>query len=69
MLTCACWPATGGGVQDINLILADFNVTRQVLGTQGDVGYLVVEVDRAASKPIKDAIIKLEASIKTRILF
>jgi hypothetical protein len=56
-------------VQDINLILADFNVTRQVLGTQGDIGYLVVEVDRAASKPIKDAIIKLEASIKTRILF
>jgi len=58
-----------GVLRDINLILADFNVTRQVLGTQGDVGYLVVEVDRAASKPIKDAIIKLEASIKTRILF
>jgi len=58
-----------GVLRDINLILADFNVTRQVLGTCGEIGYLVVEVDRAASKVIKEAISKLEASIRTRILF
>ena len=51
------------------MILSDFNVTRQVLGTEGTVGYLIVEVDRAASKQIKESISKLDSNIRTRILF
>eukprot|EP01087_Luapelamoeba_hula_P019532 TRINITY_DN6478_c0_g1_i1.p1 TRINITY_DN6478_c0_g1~~TRINITY_DN6478_c0_g1_i1.p1 ORF type:complete len:429 (+),score=79.88 TRINITY_DN6478_c0_g1_i1:99-1385(+) len=58
-----------GVLKDINNILSEFNVTRQVLGTQGSVGYLIVEVDREASKHIKEAITKLPANIRTRILF
>lgn len=51
------------------MILGDFNVTRQILGTAGEIGYLVVEVDRAASKPVKEAIARLDANVRTRILF
>eukprot|EP00005_Dracoamoeba_jomungandri_P004881 CAMPEP_0174252712 /NCGR_PEP_ID=MMETSP0439-20130205/2076_1 /TAXON_ID=0 /ORGANISM="Stereomyxa ramosa, Strain Chinc5" /LENGTH=423 /DNA_ID=CAMNT_0015333297 /DNA_START=18 /DNA_END=1289 /DNA_ORIENTATION=- len=58
-----------GVLRDINNILAEFNVTKQVLGTEGTIGYLIVEVDRQASKPIKLSISKLEQSIKTRILY
>jgi len=58
-----------GVLRDINMILSEFNVTRQVLGTEGSVGYLIVEVDRAASKQIKESISKLESNIRTRILF
>jgi D-3-phosphoglycerate dehydrogenase len=58
-----------GVLRDINMILGDFNVTRQILGTAGEIGYLVVEVDRAASKPVKEAIARLDANVRTRILF
>jgi len=58
-----------GVLRDINLILSEYNVTRQVLGTEADVGYLIVEVDRQASKQVKESISKLPSNIKTRILF
>ncbi|KAL6051156.1 hypothetical protein QOT17_019356 [Balamuthia mandrillaris] len=58
-----------GVLRSINTILSEFNVTRQILGTDGAVGYLIVEVDREASKVIKKAISDLPQSIRTRVLF
>jgi hypothetical protein len=33
-----CW-------QGINTVLADYNVSAQVLGTKGKIGYLIAQID------------------------
>eukprot|EP01089_Gocevia_fonbrunei_P000989 TRINITY_DN10952_c0_g1_i1.p1 TRINITY_DN10952_c0_g1~~TRINITY_DN10952_c0_g1_i1.p1 ORF type:complete len:420 (+),score=63.93 TRINITY_DN10952_c0_g1_i1:69-1328(+) len=58
-----------GALRDINNILGDFNVVSQVLGTQGPIGYLIIEIDRQASMQVKEAISALKCSIKTRIMY
>eukprot|EP01132_Coremiostelium_polycephalum_P007867 gene7867-9684_t len=58
-----------GVLRDINLILSEFNVSHQILATKKNIGYIVADVDSAASKEIKKKISNLPYSIKTRVLY
>jgi D-3-phosphoglycerate dehydrogenase len=60
-----------GVLSEINRIVSDLgaNIQAQTLATDGDVGYLVLDTDRALSKEVKAAIEGLKQSIKTRILY
>jgi D-3-phosphoglycerate dehydrogenase / 2-oxoglutarate reductase len=50
-------------------VLSAYNVVAQLLMTRGEVGYLIVEVDKAVSKDVKKNISALKSNIRTRILY
>jgi D-3-phosphoglycerate dehydrogenase len=60
-----------GVLSSINTIIAEKggNIEAQYLNTLGDVGYLIVDVDKEVSARVKDEIDGLATSIKTRLLF
>jgi len=58
-----------GVLRDVNSILSDYNVSGEILGTKKYVGYLIVDVDSAASDHIRELISELPSSIRTRILY
>eukprot|EP00026_Physarum_polycephalum_P009835 Phypoly_transcript_09972.p1 GENE.Phypoly_transcript_09972~~Phypoly_transcript_09972.p1 ORF type:complete len:445 (+),score=84.37 Phypoly_transcript_09972:56-1336(+) len=67
-----------GVLRDVNNILSEYNVISQVVGTQVSgqilgtkkyVGYMIADVESAASDNIKKAISALPSSIRTRILY
>ena len=60
-----------GVLRDINRIVSDknANIRAQVLATDPDIGYLVMDLDQDVSKDVKKQIANLDTSIKTRILF
>ncbi|HEY4241301.1 MAG TPA: phosphoglycerate dehydrogenase [Kofleriaceae bacterium] len=60
-----------GVLRDINRIVSDFNanIRAQVLATDPDIGYLVMDLDHDVSQDVKKAVAALPTSIKTRILF
>jgi D-3-phosphoglycerate dehydrogenase / 2-oxoglutarate reductase len=60
-----------GVLRDINRIVSDFNanIRAQLLSTDNDIGYLIMDLDQDVSQDVKKAIAALETSIKTRILF
>ena len=60
-----------GVLRDINKIVSDknANIRSQVLLTDPDIGYLVMDLDNDVSQDVKREIGSLETSIKTRILF
>jgi D-3-phosphoglycerate dehydrogenase len=60
-----------GVLRDINRIVSDLNanVRAQVLATDPDIGYLIVDLDQDVSQDVKKAVAALPTSIKTRILF
>lgn len=60
-----------GVLREINRIVSDLgaNIEAQVLATDGDIGYLVLDTDKALSLEVKTAIEGLKTSIKTRILY
>lgn len=60
-----------GVLREINRIVSDLgaNINAQSLSTDGDIGYLVLDTDRALSTEVKNAIEGLATSIKTRILY
>jgi D-3-phosphoglycerate dehydrogenase len=60
-----------GVLRDINKIVSDLdaNIERQVLSTDASIGYLVMDVNQDISGEVRDAISKLPANIKTRVLF
>jgi len=60
-----------GVLRDINRIVSDHNanIRAQVLSTDSDIGYLVMDLDQDVSQDVKRAIAALPTSIKTRILF
>lgn len=58
-----------GVLRAINDVLADFNVTAQVLMTTKLIGYLMIEVDKEVSKEVKQQLKGLENSIATRLLY
>ena len=60
-----------GVLSEINRIVADLgaNIQAQSLATDADVGYLVLDTDRAVSNEVKAAIEALKTSIRTRILY
>jgi D-3-phosphoglycerate dehydrogenase len=60
-----------GVLRDINRIVSDHNanIRAQVLSTDPDIGYLVMDLEQDVSQDVKRAIAVLPTSIKTRILF
>jgi D-3-phosphoglycerate dehydrogenase len=60
-----------GVLRDINRIVSDrdANITAQVLATDPDIGYLVMDLDRDVAGSVKNDVAALETSIKTRILY
>jgi len=58
-----------GVLKAINNILSVYNVAAQVLRTQGEIGFLVADVEHEASIQIKEAIDALPTTIRTRILY
>jgi D-3-phosphoglycerate dehydrogenase / 2-oxoglutarate reductase len=60
-----------GVLRDINRIVSDHNanIRAQVLSTDPDIGYLVMDLDQDVSQDVKRGIAALDTSIKTRILF
>ncbi len=60
-----------GVLRDINKIVSDANanIRAQVLATDADIGYLIVDLDNDVSQDVKKGVAALETSIRTRILF
>lgn len=60
-----------GVLRDINKIIADTgaNVMAQYLSTQGDIGFLIMDVDPSLSGEVKSSIEQLPSNIRTRLLF
>jgi D-3-phosphoglycerate dehydrogenase len=60
-----------GVLRDINRIVSEkgANIATQVLATDPDIGYLVMDLDQDVSLEVKNAVAVLETSIKTRILY
>jgi len=60
-----------GVIRDITQIISDrgANIHAQVLSTDPDIGYLIVDLDQAVSHDVKNAVAALETSIKTRIVY
>jgi D-3-phosphoglycerate dehydrogenase len=60
-----------GVLRDINHIVSDkgANIAAQVLATEGDIGYLVMDLDQDVSRDVKNAVASLATSIRTRILY
>jgi len=60
-----------GVLKDINRIVSDLNanIRGQILSTDSEIGYLIMDLDHNVSSQVKDAIEHLSTSIRTRILF
>jgi D-3-phosphoglycerate dehydrogenase len=60
-----------GVLRDINRIVSDHeaNILAQVLSTDPDIGYLIMDLEQDVSQDVKRGIGALPTSIKTRILF
>jgi D-3-phosphoglycerate dehydrogenase len=60
-----------GVLRDINKIVSDrnANIRAQVLSTDPEIGYLIMDLDQDVSIDVKRAIAALETSLRTRILF
>jgi D-3-phosphoglycerate dehydrogenase len=60
-----------GVLRDINRIVSEkgANIAGQVLATDPDIGYLVMDLDQDVSRDVKNAVAVLDTSIKTRILY
>ncbi len=59
-----------GVLRDINRIVSDLNanIHAQVLNTDNNIGYLVMDLDQDVSAPVCQAISALQTDIKTRIV-
>ncbi len=60
-----------GVLRDINKIVSDHNanIHAQLLSTDPNIGYLIIDLDQDVSQDVKRGIAKLETNIRTRILF
>ncbi len=60
-----------GVLRDINHIVSDkgANIAAQILATDANIGYLVMDIDQDVSLEVKNAIAALPPSLKTRILY
>ena len=60
-----------GVLSDINRIVAEAeaNVESQVLATNPDIGYLVMDLNREVSEEVRQRMTTLATSIRTRILY
>jgi D-3-phosphoglycerate dehydrogenase len=60
-----------GVLSDINTIISELhaNVESQILDTNADVGYLVMDLDRDVAEEVRSRVSALETNIRTRILY
>ncbi|HEY2511886.1 MAG TPA: phosphoglycerate dehydrogenase, partial [Polyangiaceae bacterium] len=60
-----------GVLRDINRIVSDLhaNIRAQVLSTDPEIGYLIMDLDQDVSDGVRKAIAALETNIRTRILY
>jgi D-3-phosphoglycerate dehydrogenase len=60
-----------GVLRDINRIVSDMhaNIRAQLLSTDPEIGYLIMDLDQDVSQAVNKAVAELPTSIKTRILF
>jgi D-3-phosphoglycerate dehydrogenase len=60
-----------GVLRDINRIVSDMNanIQAQILSTDPDIGYLIMDLDHDLSNDVRKAIAALPTNIKTRILY
>jgi D-3-phosphoglycerate dehydrogenase len=60
-----------GVLRDINRIVSDLNanIQSQMLATDPDIGYLLMDIDKDVSNDVRKAIAALDTNIRTRILF
>jgi D-3-phosphoglycerate dehydrogenase / 2-oxoglutarate reductase len=60
-----------GVLRDINKLVSDrnANVLGQILATDPNIGYLVMDLDKDVANDVRKGIAELAASIKTRILY
>jgi D-3-phosphoglycerate dehydrogenase len=60
-----------GVLRDINRIVSEkgANIAAQVLATDPEIGYLVMDLDQDVSRDVKNAVATLDTSIRTRILY
>lgn len=60
-----------GVLRDINKIVSDMNanIHSQVLSTDANIGYLIMDLDQDVSNEVRKRIAALETNIKTRILY
>ncbi len=60
-----------GVLRDINRIVSDVgaNILGQVLATEPDIGYLVMDIEREVSDSLSTAMAALPTSIRTRVLY
>jgi D-3-phosphoglycerate dehydrogenase len=60
-----------GVLRDINRLVSDMgaNIVAQVLATDPEIGYLVMDLDQDVSRDVKNAMAALTTSIRTRILY
>lgn len=60
-----------GVLSDINTIISELkaNVESQILDTNADVGYLVMDLDRDVADEVKARVSALDTNIRTRILY
>jgi D-3-phosphoglycerate dehydrogenase len=60
-----------GVLRDVNSIVSNLNanIRAQVLATDANIGYLVMDLDHDVSDQVKDEIAGLQTNIRTRILY
>jgi D-3-phosphoglycerate dehydrogenase len=60
-----------GVLRDINRIVSELhaNIHSQLLSTDADIGYLIMDLDQDVANDVRKAISALETNIRTRILF
>jgi D-3-phosphoglycerate dehydrogenase len=60
-----------GVLRDINRIVSDLNanIQSQILATDPNLGYLIMDIDKDVSNDVRKAIAALETNIRTRILY
>ncbi len=60
-----------GVLKNINRIVGDLgaNILGQVLSTDPNIGYLVIDLEKDVSNQVNEAVLKLDTSIRTRILY
>lgn len=60
-----------GVLREINRIISEYevNIEAQTLSTDGDIGYLVLDTDKALTQEVKNAIDGVKATIRTRLLY
>ncbi len=60
-----------GVLRDVNHIVSGLhaNIHSQLLSTDAEIGYLIMDLDQDVSREVRDAIAALDTNIRTRILY